>query len=206
MKTIRILLADDHSLIRMGLAALFKYQKDIKVVGEAEDGDEAVRLALRLKPDVVVMDLAMPVMDGATATARIREALPETHVLILTSFGTSADLSRALAAGATGALNKDSGNDELLSAIRTVADGGRSVSDEIARLIEEEPAPPEFTERQLEVLHAVTRGLTNAEIGRQFGISADAVKQHVNAIFAKLGAANRTEAVTIALRKQLLKM
>lgn len=206
MKTIRILLADDHSLIRMGLAALFKYQKDIKVVGEAEDGDEAVRLALRLKPDVVVMDLAMPVMDGATATARIREALPETHVLILTSFGTSADLSRALAAGATGALNKDSGNDELLSAIRTVADGGRSVSDEIARLIEEEPAPPEFTERQLEVLHAVTRGLTNAEIGRQFGISADAVKQHMNAIFAKLGAANRTEAVAIALRKQLLKM
>lgn len=206
MKTIRILLADDHSLIRMGLAALFKYQKDIKVVGEAEDGDEAVRLALRLKPDVVVMDLAMPVMDGATATARIRETLPETRVLILTSFGTSADLSRALAAGATGALNKDSGNDELLSAIRTVADGGRSVSDEIARLIEEEPAPPDFTERQLEVLHAVTRGLTNAEIGRQFGISADAVKQHVNAIFAKLGAANRTEAVTIALRKQLLKM
>ena len=206
MKTIRILLADDHSLIRMGLAALFKYQKDIKVVGEAEDGDEAVRLALRLKPDVVVMDLAMPVMDGATATARIREALPETHVLILTSFGTSADLSRALAAGATGALNKDSGNDELLTAIRTVADGGLSVSDEIARLIEEEPAPPDFTERQLEVLHAVTRGLTNAEIGRQFGISADAVKQHVNAIFAKLGAANRTEAVTIALRKQLLKM
>ena len=206
MKTIRILLADDHSLIRMGLAALFKYQKDIKVVGEAEDGDEAVRLALRLKPDVVVMDLAMPVMDGATATARIREVLPETRVLILTSFGTSADLSRALAAGATGALNKDSGNDELLTAIRTVADGGRSVSDEIARLIEEEPAPPEFTERQLEVLHAVTRGLTNAEIGRQFGISADAVKQHVNAIFAKLGAANRTEAVTIALRKQLLKM
>ena len=206
MKTIRILLADDHSLIRMGLAALFKYQKDIKVVGEAEDGDEAVRLALRLKPDVVVMDLAMPVMDGATATARIREALPETRVLILTSFGTSADLSRALAAGATGALNKDSGNDELLSAIRTVADGGRAVSDEIASLIEEEPVPPEFTERQLEVLHAVTRGLTNAEIGRQFGISADAVKQHVNAIFAKLGAANRTEAVTIALRKQLLKM
>lgn len=206
MKTIRILLADDHSLIRMGLAALFKYQKDIKVVGEAEDGDEAVRLALRLKPDVVVMDLAMPVMDGATATARIREVLPETRVLILTSFGTSADLSRALAAGATGALNKDSGNDELLTSIRTVADGGRSVSDEIARLIEEEPAPPEFTERQLEVLHAVTRGLTNAEIGRQFGISADAVKQHVNAIFAKLGAANRTEAVTIALRKQLLKM
>ena len=206
MKTIRILLADDHSLIRMGLAALFKYQKDIKVVGEAEDGDEAVRLALRLKPDVVVMDLAMPVMDGATATARIREVLPETRVLILTSFGTSADLSRALAAGATGALNKDSGNDELLTAIRTVADGGRSVSDEIARLIDEEPAPPEFTERQLEVLHAVTRGLTNAEIGRQFGISADAVKQHVNAIFAKLGAANRTEAVTIALRKQLLKM
>ena len=206
MKTIRILLADDHSLIRMGLAALFKYQKDIKVVGEAEDGDEAVRLALRLKPDVVVMDLAMPVMDGATATARIREALPETRVLILTSFGTSADLSRALAAGATGALNKDSGNDELLSAIRTVVDGGRAVSDEIARLIEEEPVPPEFTERQLEVLHAVTRGLTNAEIGRQFGISADAVKQHVNAIFAKLGAANRTEAVTIALRKQLLKM
>lgn len=206
MKTIRILLADDHSLIRMGLAALFKYQKDIKVVGEAEDGDEAVRLALRLKPDVVVMDLAMPVMDGATATARIRETLPETRVLILTSFGTSADLSRALAAGATGALNKDSGNDELLTAIRTVADGGRAVSDEIARLIEEEPAPPDFTERQLEVLHAVTRGLTNAEIGRQFGISADAVKQHVNAIFAKLGAANRTEAVTIALRKQLLKM
>lgn len=205
MKTIRILLADDHSLIRMGLAALFKYQKDIKVVGEAEDGDEAVRLALRLKPDVVVMDLAMPVMDGATATARIREALPETHVLILTSFGTSADLSRALVAGATGALNKDSGNDELLTAIRTVADGGRSISDEIARLIEEEPAPPAFTERQLEVLHAVTRGLTNAEIGRQFGISADAVKQHVNAIFAKLGAANRTEAVTIALRRQLLK-
>lgn len=203
---IRILLVDDHALLRRGLADLIRYENDLSVVGEAGDGETAVEAALRLKPDLVVMDLMMPVMDGTEATRRIKEALPTVRILILTTFGTSAEVARAVAAGATGAIMKDASTDEQLAAIRTVAAGGTVFSPEIRRSMDETPKPPEFTGRQLEVLQSVVDGLGNKEIASKLKISTDAVKQHLNAICTKLGAANRVEAVSIALRRHLLRL
>ncbi len=202
----KILIADDHSIVRMGLSALLSYMPEFEVVGEAEDGEEAVRKTLELHPDVVIMDLVMPKMDGAESTRAICEKLPGTKVLILTTFGTSADVARAVAAGASGALMKDISNGEFLSALNAVVRGERVFSQEIAQTVKEESDIPNFTQRQMEILHSVTRGLTNAEIATQLNISTDGVKRHVMAIFKKLGAANRSEAVAIALRRQLLKV
>ena len=206
MKQMKVLLVDDHSLVRLGLAALLGYQKDLVVAGEAEDGTEAVRLARTLKPDVIVMDLMMPGMDGVEATRQIRAETPDARILILTTFGTSADVARAIAAGAAGAIMKDVSNDELLAAIRAVAGGGTAFSPEIEQIVKENPTPPELTRRQLEILHSVTRGLSNPDLAKQFGITVDGVKAHLNVIFSKLGAANRSEAITIALRRYLLKL
>ena len=206
MKTITVLLADDHSLVRLGLSALLAKQGDMKLVGEAVNGEEAVRLAARLDPDVIIMDLMMPGVDGVTATRRIRERNPDTKVLILTSFGTSSDVAHAIEAGARGAILKDAPNASLLAAIRTVAAGGESFADDIVRNITRDPVPRELTARQAEILKSVTNGLTNKTIAQQLKISPESVKQHLNAIFQKLGAANRSEAVAIALRKHLLKI
>ena len=199
-----ILLADDHEIVRMGLASLIGTKKDLEVVGEAEDGEAAVRKAIRLKPDVVVMDLMMPRKDGASATAEIRQHIPATKVLVLTSYGTADGIAHALAAGANGALMKSTEFSVLVSAIRTIAAGGHVVAPEIERQLVEDPPVPELTSRQLEVLHSIMRGLTNAEIAMQLGIREDSVKEHVNAIFEKLCASNRSEAVTIAMRKHIV--
>lgn len=201
----RILLADDHAVVRAGLAAILGFEDDFDVVGEAADGLQAVRQTLALKPDVVIMDLLMPVLNGAEATARIAAAAPQSRVLILTSYGTSEDLGRALAAGACGAVLKTVSNEALAAAIRAVAAGRPVVAPEIARMIADEPPTAELTERQREILASATRGLTNEEIARQFGITASCVKQHLSSVFAKLGVANRAEAIAYALRKQLLK-
>ena len=206
MKEIKILIADDHAIVRMGLASLFSTQDGLKVVGDAADGNAAVRKALHLKPDVVVMDLMMPGKDGATATAEILEALPETKIVILTTFGTSDGIANALNAGATGALMKSDPTSDLVAAIRKVAKGGTSISAEIERLMEEDPPAKALTPRQMQILEGLVRGLTNQNIATELGIREDRVKGHVNAIFFKLGAANRTEAVAIALRKHLLKI
>ena len=205
MNQIRILLVDDHSIVRMGIAAILGYEEGLSVVGEADDGKEAIRLAHDLRPTLVLMDLMMPEMDGVEATRRMLEDLPATKVLILTTFGTSADVSRAIAAGASGAIMKDVSKQDLVSAIRRVAAGETVFSPEIEQTVKEEPDAPKFTQRQMEILHSVTRGLTNSDIARQFGISKDGVKRHVMTIFKKLGAANRSEAVAIAMRRQLLK-
>ena len=205
MKRIRILVADDHALLRRGLVTLLNYQKDLAVVGEAANGREAVKKAAELKPDVVILDLSMPLMDGVEVTQKIRETQSETRILILTSFGTSVDVARAVRSGASGALVKDSDDDELLSAIRAVASGGTAFSPEIKALLNE-PLPPELTDRQKEVLKGIVNGLASDAIASKLGISTDAVNQHINAVRAKLGAANRSEAVAIALRKQLLKI
>ena len=167
-------------------------------------GEEAVKAAIELKPDVVVMDLSMPVMDGVEATRQIREALPDTHVLILTSYSTSVDVSRAMDAGASGAFVKDAEDERLVDAIRTVAASGTAFSPEIETMIKSEPHPPELTERQRKILDATSKGLSSDQIADHLGISTYAVNQHLDAIRRKLGAHNRAETVTIAFRKQLL--
>ena len=206
MDKIKVLIADDHAIVRTGLSMLLEAQGGFDVVGEAENGSDAVRLTLRLKPDVVVMDLMMPEMDGIAATREIKAKAAEAKVLILTTSTVSDDLSRALNAGADGAIMKSAANAELVAAIRDIAAGNRAVSPEISRLISQDPPLPELTPRQKDILASMVRGLTNKDIAQELGIRSDGVNQHIMAILEKLGAANRTEAVAIALRKHLLKM
>ena len=206
MKPVSVLLVDDHALIRRGLTDLIRYESDLNVAGEASNGQEAVEAARKLNPDVIVMDLMMPEIDGVEATRRIKAERPDSRILILTTFGTSADVARAMAAGASGAIMKDAETDDQLAAIRAVAAGGKAFSPGIEKALNELQPTPDLTDRQLLILESVTRGLTNRDIATMLGISADAVKQHLAAIFSKLGAANRSEAISIALRKHLLKL
>lgn len=206
MKKLRVLIADDHAVVRIGLATLLEIERDMEVVGQAKNGEEAVRLALELKPDVMVMDLVMPRMDGAEATRQISESLPEAKVLILTTFGAADGIAHALDYGAAGAVMKNTEDSELVTVIRRVAAGEHVISAEIQRMLAEEPPIPALTPRQQDVLSSMTRGLTNKDIARELGIRRDGVDRHVNALFQKLSAANRAEAVAIALKKHLLKI
>ena len=206
MKPIRILIVDNHELMRLGLTTLIRYTDDLAVVGTAENGKEAIPLVRSLKPDIILMDLRMPVMDGVETTSRIHAEFPEIKIVILTTYGTSADVASAVKAGASAALVKDTPNDELLTAIRAIAAGKRVFSREISRTIADNSESPELTSRQKEILKLVVDGQRNYDIGRNVGISTDAVKQQVKSICTKLGAANRAEAVAIALRKHLLKI
>ena len=206
MKKITIVIADDHKIVRMGLAALLSAEQDLRLVGEAEDGAEAVRLASSLRPDVVVMDLMMPRMDGVEAMQQILAAAPETKILILTSYGTSNALGQAIEAGAAGALMKTADDAQIVSVIRRIAAGEKYVSPEIQRTLKETPTIPGLSPRQTEVLSQLTHGLSNKEIANAIGIRKDGVEDHLNVIFSKLGASNRAEAVAIAMRRYLLKM
>ena len=206
MKKISVLIADDHALIRMGLSALLRYERDMTVVGEAEDGESAVRLAEELRPDVVIMDLKMPVLDGVEATARIHKAIPTTKVLILTTFGTSQDAARAIAAGAAGAIVKDEENTTLIDSIRKIHAGEKIFSQQILQTIENDGEEIALSPRQQQVLQSAARGLSNTDIALQYGLAKDSVKHYLSDIFQKLGAANRSEAVAIAIRKHLLKI
>ena len=203
---IKILIADDHAIVRIGLSALLKTESDLSVVGVAKDGEEAVAEALRLNPDVIVMDLMMPKKSGVEATAEIHARLPDTKIIILTTFAASDGIKHALDAGATGAVMKTAEDAELVSIIRAVAAGGTVISDEIQQLLTEDPPAEELTPRQMEILESVTRGFTNADIAKQFGIREQSVKEHISTILAKIGAANRSEAVAITMRKHLLKI
>ena len=203
---IRVLIADDHKIVRAGLAALLGTEKDIEVVGFAENGRDAVAQTTKLQPDVVIMDLMMPIMDGAEATAEIHRTLPQVRILILTTFGTSDGIAHALSAGATGAFMKNADNADLAAAIRRVHRGEQAISPEISRQLELDPPIPDLTPRQKDILDSMIRGLSNPDIAKQLGIRRDGVKEHINAILQKIGASNRTEAVAIALRKHLLKI
>ena len=205
MKKTSVLLVYDHSVVRMGLAAIINIEKDLKVCGEAESGAEAVKLAREMRPDVVVMDFMMPGMDGAEATEAVLRASPESKVLVLTTYGASVDIARALKSGATGAVTKNLSSDELADAIRATARGERMLSAEIESSLAEAESDNGLTARQREVLDSITRGLSNDDIAGMLGISKVRVKQHLAALYQKLGAANRAEAVAIALRRQLLK-
>jgi len=206
MAKIKVLIADDHTLVRMGLRLLVSSQKDLEFVGEAEDGEQALAAVGKCRPDVVVMDLQMPVMDGIEATERIRRDYPNTHVVILTSYGSSDGISHALEKGAVGAILKSETETALAKAIRLAAEGKSYVTEEIQAQIAADPPVKDLTPRQLEIIAGITRGLSNAEIGEQLGIDRFTVKNHLAILFQKLGAANRSEAIAIALRKHLLKI
>lgn len=204
-RKIRVLIADDHAIVRMGLASLLTSEKAIAVVGQCEDGETAVREADRLHPDVVIMDLMMPKKDGVAATDEIHRAHPEIRIILLTTFGTSDRIARALEAGASGALLKSAEESMLVDAIRSVAAGERFIDENIQRLFAEDPPAMDLTERQLAILEALAAGKGTKVIGAELNIQPDSVREHILAILAKLGAANRVEAVAIAVRKHLLK-
>ena len=202
----KVLIADDHALIRMGIRLLISSQKDLELVGEEKDGEAAVETVAKMRPDVVVLDLQMPKLDGVGATERIRRDFPATNVVLLTSHITSDGISHALEKGAVGAVLKSETETALVKAIRMAKEGKSYISAEIISQIKNDPPIKNLSPRQLEIIECLNRGLNNVEIGEQLGIERLTVKTHLQILFQKLGAANRSEAVAIALRKHLLKM
>ncbi len=200
----RVLLADDHLVVRMGMASLLSFEEDLEVVGETDNGVDAVRLAQELAPDVVLMDLQMPKLGGAEATARIHEANPDVKVLILTTFGTSVELKGAMDGGAAGALVKSSSQSEIIDGIRKVAAGERVVSPEIQHTISSMPDIPELSSRQLEILNLIAKGFSNKEIADIAGVSIETVKDHIKKILLRMGASSRTEAASLAVNLNLV--
>lgn len=201
----KVLIADDHALIRMGIRLLISSQKDLELVAEVKDGEAAVEAVAKHRPDVVVLDLQMPKLDGVGATEKIRQAFPETKVVLLTSHITSDGISHALDKGAIGAILKSETETALISAIRLAKEGKSYISAEIESQIKNDPPVKDLSPRQVEILECLNRGLNNNEIGETLGIERLTVKTHLQILFQKLGAANRSEAVAIALRKQLIK-
>jgi two-component system, NarL family, response regulator LiaR len=205
---IRIVIADDHSVVRRGLRMFLAMDPELVVVGEAADGEEAVHLARLLLPDIVLMDLLMPVMDGITATALIRSELPDTEVLALTSVLEDASVVGAVRAGAIGYLLKDTDADALCRAIKAAAAGQVQLTPQAAaRLMQAVSAPesPEaLTERETEVLRLLAQGKANKEIARSLNISEKTVKVHVSNILSKLGVQSRTQATLYAIRVGLV--
>ena len=206
MKKTRILIADDHTIVRIGLSALLNTQEDLEIVGEAGNGNEAVSEALRLNPDIVIMDLMMPKKDGVAAARELKASNPKIKVIILTSFGSSDAIAHALETGVEGAVTKTADDSALISIVRKIADGGRYVSPQIRKALQESPPIPELTVRQHDIIQSLARGLSNTDIAKQFGIAPTVAREHITVILNKLGASNRTEAVAIALRKHLLKI
>jgi DNA-binding NarL/FixJ family response regulator len=204
--TVRVLIADDHPVVRDGLRAMLE-GAGFMVVGEAEDGLRALALLARAPADVVLMDLRMPRMDGVAATARIRAEHPATRVLVLTTYDRDADIERALAAGATGYLLKDSPREELFRAVRAAARDEPVLAPTVAtRLMRRDRDAAALSARELDVLRHVARGCTNREIGTHLHVSEATVKTHLFNAYAKLGVDDRTAAVVAALRRGLLEL
>ena len=207
MSPVRVLLVDDQAMFREGLRTLFSVQPDLSVVGEAANGEEAIEFAAGLQPDVVLMDLRMPVLDGASATRRIAENHPECRVIVLTTFDDDEAVFEGLRAGAVGYLLKDASSEKLFEAVRAAARGESFLSPSVAAKVvseftrlssraiarSQELVEP-LTERELEVLHVVTTGATNKEIARALVITEGTVKNHLTSIYGKLGVTDRTQA------------
>jgi DNA-binding NarL/FixJ family response regulator len=203
----KVLLADDHPMVREGLRGMIDAEPDLTVVGEAGSGAEAIAMAQSLCPDVVLMDLRMPDVDGVTATERILAAQPETRIVVVTTYESDADILRAVEAGAAGYLLKDASRTELADAVRDAARGktvlAPSVAGRLVRLVRH-PTAAALSSREVEVLGLVARGNTNADIGRELHISEATVKTHLLRAFNKLGVSDRTAAVTTAMSLGLL--
>jgi NarL family two-component system response regulator LiaR len=200
---IRVLIADDHAVVRQGLRTFFDLQEDIDVVGEAADGEEALALAERLAPDVVLIDLVMPGVGGIEALRRLRERVPEARAIVLSSFADDDKLFPAVRAGAAGYLLKDVQPRELVAAIRTVHGGGALLHPTVAARLMEELADDPLTPREREVLALIGRGMPNKLIARELGIAEKTVKAHVSSVLAKLGVTDRTQAALYAVRAGL---
>ncbi len=208
--TIRVLIADDHEIVRQGLRMTIEGENDLELVGEAANGRQAVIRAGILQPDVVIMDVRMPEMDGIAATAEIHAAHPQIAVLILTSFGDDPELFAALKAGASGYLLKDINGDDLVQAIRGAAAGKPQLHPQIAqRLMQTMPKPEDpfdaLTPREVEVLRCLARGLSNKETASELVVSENTVKGYVSAILSKLHLQDRTQAALLAVRYGLVK-
>ena len=209
IKPIRILIADDHPIVRAGLQDVLSSQPDFEVVAEAKNGAEAVALADRLRPHVVLTDLSMPEMDGVTAIARIKAEHQDIHILVLTTYDSDSDVLPAIEAGAIGYLLKDSPREELYEAIRAAAQGKPLLTSSIAaRLMERMrgPAVEALSSREIDVLKLVAKGTSNREIADRLYITEATVKSHLIRIYSKLGVADRTAAVTKALEQGILRL
>lgn len=208
-KKIRILLCDDHSVVRNGLKSFLSIYEDFELVGEARNGEQAVALVNQHRPDVVLMDLMMPVLDGAAATRRIKEKFPQTQVIALTSFKDEELVKGALEAGAIGYLLKDLSADELARAIRLAYEGKPTLAPEAAEVLIEASRPQQrklgddLTEREREVLALMVEGLNNQQIAERLVVSLSTAKSHVSSILSKLGVTTRTEAVSLALKHKI---
>jgi two-component system NarL family response regulator len=203
---IRILIADDHPVVREGLAAMITRQTDMTVVAEATHGQEAVERFHHQQPDVVLMDLRMPEMDGMEALVAIREQTPEARIIVLTTYDTDEDIYRALRAGARAYLLKDTPREALIETIRAVHAGHMRVPAEVAAKLAERVSSEALTGRELDVLHLIVAGKSNREIATQLFISEGTVKTHVNHLLMKLGVSDRTQAATTALKRGLVSL
>ena len=208
-ESIRILISDDHPVVRAGLSGMINGEPGFKVVGEAGNGKEAIAMTGELNPDVVLMDLRMPEMDGVTAIGHIKTDYPEVNILVLTTYESDADILRAIEMGATGYLLKDTPREELFGAIRMVAQGQSPLAPGVAaRLMQRVRNPEEegLSTREIDVLELVARGTSNKEIAKQLWVSETTVKSHMLHIFDKLGVTDRTAAVTAALKRGIIRL
>ena len=208
-RAIRLLISDDHPVVRAGLSGMLSGEKDFEVLGEATNGSEAVALTGRLSPDVVLMDLRMPEMDGVEAISRIKDQYPETNILVLTTYESDADVLRALEKGATGYMLKDAPREDLFEAIRAAAEGKSPLAPDVAaRLVQRirQPVDELLSTREIEILELVAGGASNKDIAKQLWISDTTVKSHILHIFNKLEVTDRTSAVTAALRRGIIRL
>ncbi len=205
MKAIRVLLVDDHYVVRMGLRAIIEMEPGLQVVGEADSGAQAIELYRRYKPDVVLMDLRMPGMDGIKATAAIRTEFPSARVIMLTTFDGHEDIHRALSVGALGYVLKNAPGEDLVRAIQAVQAGQRYIPTTIARRLAERPPCSDLSQRELEVLQLVVKGMSNKELADQLHITEHTAKSHLKNILGKLNVRDRTGAATVAIQQGIVR-
>jgi DNA-binding NarL/FixJ family response regulator len=203
---VRVLVVDDHTLMREGIAAVIARQSDMTVMGQAADGAAAVAMVEKDRPDVILLDLRMPRMDGMTVIEKLQPKYPSMAIIVLTTYDTDDDILRALRAGAKAYLLKDTPPDELAACVRTVHVGRNYVSASIGAKLAAHATQTTLTFRELDVIKLIARGLLNKEIGEQLNVSEGTVKSHTSALFSKLGVTNRTEAVREAIRRGLVRL
>lgn len=207
--SVKILITDDHPVVRMGIRGMLDGEPDFEVVGEAENGNEAVEMVAKLHPDVVLMDLRMPTMDGVEATEKIKESHPDTQILVLTTYESDADILRAIETGATGYLLKDTPKEDLFAAIRIAAKGESPLAPAVASRLMRRMRSPEgeaLSAREIEVLGLVAQGTSNKQIAKELWIGETTVKSHLLHVYEKLGVTDRTAAVTAALRRGIIRL